>query len=105
VGGATLLYGYVRNASTPAVVAGATVTVSWRKPTARGPAIAVATASVETESDAEGHYQLCGVPTDVQLTVRVALESRQSRDVPIEALGSVVTRLDVDLPKGRAQGR
>lgn len=105
VGDATLLYGYVRDASTPAVVAGATVTVSWRKPAARGPAITVATTSLETESDAEGRYQLCGVPTDVQLTVRVALESRQSPEVSIDPLGSVVTRLDVDLPKGRVQGR
>ncbi|MGQ0713176.1 MAG: carboxypeptidase-like regulatory domain-containing protein [Gemmatimonadaceae bacterium] len=101
----SLIYGYVRDASKPAVVPGATVSVSWRQSALRGPAVAVATASVETESDAEGRYQLCGVPTDVPLTVQVERESRGSPELPLEALGAPVTRLDMDLPNGRARGR
>jgi hypothetical protein len=102
---AGLLYGYVRDGASPAVVPGAAVTVAWKNLQTQGTAVVVNTKSLVTEADAEGYYQLCGVPTDMKLTVRVARQSRQSLDVPLGPLGGVVTRFDVELPRARGRGR
>ena len=48
----TLLYGYVREGSSPAVVPNATVAVAWRAPIARGPTVGVRNETLEVESDA-----------------------------------------------------
>jgi hypothetical protein len=104
-GGPSLLYGYVRDGSSPAVVAGAAITVAWRSVATQGAAVAVRTESLITESDADGQYQLCGVPTDVKLTVRVSRQSRQSAEIPLGPLGTVVSRFDVELPQARSRGR
>ncbi len=101
----SLLYGYVRDGPSPAVVPGAAITVAWRNLQPQGAAVAVATESLVTESDADGHYQFCGVPMDVKLTIRVARRSRQSLDIPLGPLGSVVSRFDVELPTARSRGR
>jgi hypothetical protein len=102
---AGLLHGYVRDGASPAVVPGAAVTVAWKNLQTQGTAVVVNTKSLVTEADAEGYYQLCGVPTDMKLTVRVARQSRQSLDVPLGPLGGVVTRFDVELPRARGRGR
>jgi hypothetical protein len=79
--------------------------VAWQNLQTQGTAVVVNTKSLATEADAEGYYQLCGVPTDMKLTVRVARQSRQSRDIPFGPLRGVVTRFDVELPPARSRGR
>lgn len=97
----TLLYGYVRDGSSPAVVGGATVEVSWRASIPRGPTVGVRNEAMEVESDATGWYQLCGIPRDVPLTLRATLGSHRVTEQRIEAIAAPVTRLDV--PLGRAR--
>lgn len=96
----TLLYGYVREGSSPAVVPTATVTASWRVPIARGPTVGVRTESFEVQSDATGYYQVCGVPREIPLTVRAMRDSRRGTEHKLEPIGSPVTRLDVRLGRG-----
>ncbi len=97
----TLLYGYVRDASSPAVVGGATVEVSWRAAIPRGPTVGVRNEAREVESDATGWYHLCGIPRDVPLTLRATLGSQRVTEQRVEAIAAPVTRLDV--PLGRAR--
>jgi hypothetical protein len=97
----TLLYGYVRDGASPAVVGGARVEVAWRASIPRGPTVAVRNEAVEVESDVTGLYQLCGVPRDVPLTLRATLGSRRVTEQRIEAIGAPVTRLDVLLGAAR----
>jgi hypothetical protein len=95
----------VRDGPNGAVAPGAAITVAWQNLRTQGTAVAVRTESLVTETDADGHYQLCGVPTDVKLTVRVASQSRQSAEMPLGPLGSVVSRFDIVLPQARSRGR
>ncbi len=96
----TLLYGYVREGSSPAVVPNATVTVTWRALIARGPTVGVRQAALEVETDATGYYQLCGIPRDTQLTIRATRGTRPGAEQKIEAIGSPVTRRDVAAGRG-----
>jgi hypothetical protein len=94
-----LLYGYVRDGASPAVIAKATVTLTRRLPSARGPTVGVRNEAMEVETDATGYYQICGVPRDVPLTVRATRETRRSGEHRVEPIGSAVTRLDLELPR------
>jgi hypothetical protein len=94
-----LLYGYVRDGASPAVIAKATVTLTRRLPSARGPTVGVRNEAMEVETDATGYYQICGVPRDVPLTVRATRETRRSAEHRVEPIGSAVTRLDLELPR------
>ncbi len=96
----TLLYGYVREGSSAAVVPNATVTASWRAPIARGPTVGVRVESFEVESDATGYYHLCGVPNEIPLTVRATRETRRGTEHKVEPIVSPITRLDVRLGRG-----
>jgi carboxypeptidase family protein len=98
---ATLLYGYVRDGSSPAVVPEATVTIGWRLAIPRGPTVGVRSEMLEVRSDATGRYQACGVPRETQLTVRVARAARRGSEHRIDPLVSAVTRMDVELVRGR----
>ena len=97
----SVLYGYVRDGSSPAVVSEAIVTAAWRSPTARGPTVGVRNETREVQSDATGYYQLCGIPAETPFTVRAAHGVRRGAEHRVDALRSPVTRLDVEL--GRAQ--
>jgi hypothetical protein len=97
----TLLYGYVRDGDSPAVVAGAAVEISWRASIPRGPTVGVRNEAMAVESDAAGSYRVCGVPRDVPLTLRVTLGARRVTEQRIEAIAAPVTRLDVPLAGGR----
>ena len=97
----TLLYGYVREADSPAVVPDATGTVAWRVSIARGPTVGVREQTLEVQADASGSYQVCGVPRDIQLSVRAARGSRRGADHRIEPISLPVTRVDVPLARGR----
>lgn len=96
----TLLYGYVREGSSPGVIPNAMVTVAWRAPIARGPTIAVRNETLQVESDATGYYHVCGVPRDTQLTIRATRGARRGAEQRIEPIGSPLTRRDV--PVGRS---
>ena len=96
----TLLYGYVRDWSSPAVVPNATVTIAWRSPLVRGPTVGVRNEAFEVESDATGYYQVCGVPREIPLNVRAIRETRRGAERRVDPLVSPVTRLDVEV--GRA---
>jgi hypothetical protein len=98
---ATLLYGYVRDGSSPAVVPQATVTVGWRVPIPRGPTVAVRSEGFEVQSDATGRYQVCGVPRETQLSVRATQGARRGLEQRIDPLAAPVNRLDVVLLRGR----
>ena len=98
----TLLYGYVRDGSSPAVVPNATVTVSWRAPIVRGPTVGVRNESFEVVSDATGYYFVCGVPDQIPLSVRATREARRGVDHKVERITTAVTRLDVQLGRGGA---
>lgn len=93
----TLLYGYVREGSSPAVVPNATVTVSWRAPIARGPTVGVRNETFEVDSDATGYYFVCGVPRETPLTVRAVHATRRGAEQNIEPVATSLTRLDVRL--------
>lgn len=96
---ATLIYGYVRDAGSPAVVSDATVTFAWRSAPPRGPTVGVRNESVEVRSDATGYYSLCGVPRDIPLTARAAREERRGAEHRIGPVVSPVTRFDVELAR------
>ena len=96
----TLLYGYVRDWSSPAVVPNATVTIAWRSPLVRGPTVGVRNEAFEVESDATGYYQVCGVPREIPLNVRAIRETRRGAERRVDPLVSPVTRFDVEV--GRA---
>ncbi|HJW48073.1 MAG TPA: carboxypeptidase-like regulatory domain-containing protein [Candidatus Limnocylindria bacterium] len=98
---ATLLYGYVRDGDSPAVVPEATVTVAWRVSIPRGPTVGVREQTLEVHADASGSYQVCGVPRDIQLSVRAARGSRRGTEHRIEPISLPVTRVDVALPRAR----
>jgi hypothetical protein len=97
----TLLYGYVSDGMSPGVVPGATVRAAWRLTLPRGPTVGVRTRSLETQTDASGRYQLCGIPVDTPFTIRVSQGARRGAEQRIEALSSPVKRVDPQLPKGR----
>jgi hypothetical protein len=96
----TLLYGYVREGSSPAVVPNATVTVAWRALSARGPTVGVRNETLEVESDASGYYHVCGVPWDTQLTIRATRDTRRGVEQRIDPIGSPLTRHDVPVRRG-----
>ena len=96
----TLLYGYVRESDSPAVVPDATVTVAWRASIARGPTVGVREEKLEVHADASGSYQVC-VPRDTQLSLRAARGPRRGTDYRIEPISLPVTRMDVPLARGR----
>jgi hypothetical protein len=93
----TLVYGYVRDGSSPAVVPEATVTAAWRSPMARGPTVGVRNETVEVQGDATGYYQVCGIPAETPFTVRAAQGARRGPEHRVDPLRSPVTRLDVEL--------
>jgi hypothetical protein len=97
----TLLYGYVREASSPAVVPEATVTVAWRRSLPRGPTVGVRNETLEALTDATGRYQVCGAPRETSLSIRATRGSRRGSDQRIDPLASLVNRLDVELVQGR----
>jgi hypothetical protein len=103
--GPSLLYGFVRDGPGPAVLSGATVSVEWRNLRKQVTGVAVAEQSLATESDADGRYLFCGVPTDVKLTIRVDGQSRHSADIPLGPLHEAVSRFDLALPRSRSGGR
>jgi hypothetical protein len=94
----TLLYGYVRDGSSPAVVPNATVTAAWRLALLRGPTVFVRNQSLEAQSDASGRYQLCGVPDDTPITVRVSRGTRRRLE-QLDPPAAPVNRFDVQLPR------
>ena len=96
---ATLIYGYVREHGSPAVVPEATVTLAWRSSTPRGPTVGVRNESLEVRSDATGYYALCGVPRETPLTVRAAHGERRGAEHRVDALVGPVTRFDVELSR------
>ena len=96
----TLLYGYVREPSSPAVIPEALVTVAWRSPMVRGPTVGVRNEALEVQSDATGYYQLCGIPTETPFTVRAARGTKRGAEHRADPLRSPIKRLDVEL--GRA---
>jgi hypothetical protein len=102
---ATLLYGYVREGSSPAATPRATVTVAWRIANPRGPTVAVRSQTLEVESDATGRYQVCGVPRETQLIVRATHGTRRGPDQRLDPLTSPVTRRDVALSRARPENR
>jgi hypothetical protein len=97
----TLLYGYVRDGSSTAVVPAATVTVSWRLAIARGPTVGVRSEALEVQSDAGGHYQVCGVPREIQLSARATHGIRRGRDQRVDPLTAPLNRVDVALVRAR----
>lgn len=96
---ATLIYGYVREAGSPAVVPDATVTFAWRSATPRGPTVGVRNESREVRSDATGYYALCGVPREIPLTASAARGERRGAEHRIEPVVSSVSRFDVELAR------
>jgi Carboxypeptidase regulatory-like domain len=98
---ATMLYGYVRDGDSPAVVPGATVTVAWRVSIARGPTVGVREQTLEVQADASGSYQVCGVPRDTQLSVRASRDSRRGTEHRMAPISLPVTRVDVALARAR----
>ena len=96
----TLLYGYVREASSPAVVPEAIVTAAWRSPIVRGPTVGVRNETLEVQSDATGYYQVCGIPAETAFTVRAARGTRRGPEHRVDPLRSPVMRRDVEV--GRA---
>ena len=98
---ATLLYGYVRDGSSPAVVADATVTIAWRVPMPRGPTVGVRNHTLETRSDATGAFQVCGVPRETPLTVRATRGTRRGLEQRLDPIVSAVNRVDVELVRSR----
>lgn len=96
----TLLYGYVRDGSSPAVIPNATVTAAWRAPIALGPTVAVRHETLEVESDATGYYHLCGIPRDTQLTIRATRGTSRGAEQRIDPIGSPLTRRDVPVGRG-----
>jgi hypothetical protein len=101
----TLLYGYVREGSSPAVVPNATVTVTWRTPIARGPTVGVRNETFEVESDGTGYYFVCGVPRETPLAVRASRGTRRGIEQKVEPIAIPVTRIDVPLGRGSPQDR
>lgn len=97
----TLLYGYVRDGSSPAVVPGATITIAWRVAPPRGPTVGVRGQTLEVQADATGRYQVCGVPREIQLSVGAALGTRRGVERRIDPLVSLVNRLDIELVRSR----
>jgi hypothetical protein len=97
----TMLYGYVRDGDSPAVVPEATVTVSWRVSIARGPTVGVREQTLEAQADASGSYQVCGLPRDLQVSVRATRGSRRGTAYRIEPISVPVTRLDIPLARAR----
>jgi hypothetical protein len=97
----TLLYGYVRDGSSTAVVPAATVTVSWRLAIARGPTVGVRSEALEVQSDAAGRYQVCGVPREIQLSARATHGIRRGPDQRVDPLTAPLNRVDVALVRAR----
>jgi hypothetical protein len=96
----TLMYGYVREGSSPAVVPNASVTVAWRAPIARGPTVGVRNEGFKIESDATGYYFVCGVPREIPLTVRASRGTGRGVEQKLNPLESPVTRIDVPVGRG-----
>ena len=94
---ATLVYGYVREGGSPAVVPEATVTFGWRSSNARGPTVGVRNESLEVRTDATGYYFVCGVPRETPLTARAARGERRGAEHRVDPVVSPVTRFDVEL--------
>jgi hypothetical protein len=101
----TLLYGYVREGSSPAVVPGAVVTVAWRVATPRGPTVGTRNEAREAQSDGAGRYQLCGVPREIQLTVRATQGLKRGLEQRIGPFTLAVNRVDVALARTRPPDR
>jgi len=97
--GPGVLVGLVIDSATASPVRDARVTASWKEIGRRGGALAQTAMRVETITDAQGYYRVCGVPVGRDLTVvaqsgakrgtvrelRVAANAPLARDV---ALGS-----------------
>jgi hypothetical protein len=97
----TLLYGYVRDGTSTAVSPDVRVRATWRVTAPRGPTVGVRNETAEVQSDASGRYQLCGIPSDTPFTIRASAPARRIAERRIDALLSPVTRVDLQLPKGR----
>ncbi|HZO19403.1 MAG TPA: carboxypeptidase-like regulatory domain-containing protein [Gemmatimonadaceae bacterium] len=98
----TLLYGYVREAGSRAVVQRAKITIRWQRATVSAAGVEVRTQTVTTESDAAGQYFICGIPPGLSVTVRATLPgTRRGGEQPVGPLDAPVTRLDVEVEDGR----
>ena len=98
----TLLYGYVREAGSRAVVHGAKITIRWQRATVSAAGVEVRTQTLATESDAAGQYFICGIPPGLSVTVRATLlGTHRGGEQPVGPLDAPVTRLDVEVGGGR----
>lgn len=91
-----LLFGTVRNASTGARVAGATVQASWLRIVFGGELVVPDLGTVAAPSDSVGRFVLCGLPADTTLQVSAVaglLGSSGELEIALAPLG--VGRMDI----------
>lgn len=106
----SIVYGTIRDAETSRAIAGATIEISW--PDYRlteQKRIVERRWHLETESNRQGGYALCGVPADVSLRLRATTESSGSTSIDLPTGGTRVQRRDFLLspvdPRNRGRVR
>ncbi len=92
----TIVLGRVRAAEDGRALGGATAAVSWWEMTFGGPEGARnVDRTMTVEADSLGEFRLCGVPTDVDLTMTVRVGSHQSGQLAFPERGRAITIRDV----------
>lgn len=92
----TIVLGRVRAAEDGRPLAGATATVSWWEMSFGGAeGVKNSNRTMTVDSDSLGEFRLCGVPTDVDLSMTVRLGSHQSGQIAFPDRGADITISDI----------
>lgn len=92
----TIVLGRVRAAEDGSPLAGATATVSWWEMSFGGAeGVRNSDRTLTVDSDSLGEFRLCGVPTDVDLSMTVRRGSHQSGQIAFPDRGAAITISDI----------
>jgi hypothetical protein len=102
-----LLLGRVRDADSSKAAAGARVIVSWTETVIDRTGARKLPKAVNTQTDEEGRFVLCGVPAETPVVARASADTRKSGEVNFEmpARGLVQRDLLVAAPAAPGQAR
>ncbi len=90
-----IVYGTIRDAESSRPIANASVDVSWSDFMLQNQKVVERRWQVDTKSNNQGGYAICGVPTDLADQIRVHAESGESGALELPVGGTRVQRRDL----------
>lgn len=92
-----ILWGTVRDASTQRLLYGASVTFRWYESAINAGALNIGEVQANVRTDSTGSYIACGLPADVELTLRARGDNQASGDVAVAIGARALRRVDLSI--------